>query len=62
MSEIQGTPSGTIWIAAAIIRNEKDQMLLVRKRGTEAFMQAGGTPLAALTRDHVLPLAHRLLK
>lgn len=32
----------TIRIAAAIIRDEAGRFLLVRKRGTQAFMQPGG--------------------
>jgi len=46
-----------IRIAAAIIRDERGRHLLVRKRGTLAFMQAGGklapgeAPLAALVRE-----------
>ena len=31
-----------ITVAAAIILNEKNQLLLVRKQNTEAFMQVGG--------------------
>jgi 8-oxo-dGTP diphosphatase len=46
-----------IRIAAAVILNESGRTLLVRKRGTRAFMQAGGkiepdeTPLDALRRE-----------
>lgn len=46
-----------IHIAAAVIRDSTDRLLLVRKRGTRAFMQAGGkiefgeTPVAALMRE-----------
>ncbi len=32
----------TITVAAAIIQNEQNQLLLVRKRDTEFFMQVGG--------------------
>ena len=52
MSEVK-----TIHIAAAIIRDEEGRLLLVRKRGTQAFMQAGGkieageAPVAALVRE-----------
>jgi 8-oxo-dGTP diphosphatase len=48
---------GTIRIAAAVVVNAQGQTLLVRKRGTDAFMQAGGklsgdeTPVAALERE-----------
>lgn len=46
-----------IHIAAAIILNSQHQMLLVRKKNTQHFMQAGGkievgeTPLQALIRE-----------
>jgi 8-oxo-dGTP diphosphatase len=46
-----------IRIAAAIIFNEAGHVLVVRKRGTQFFMQPGGkiepdeTPLAALARE-----------
>ena len=32
----------TITVAAAIILNEQNQLLLVRKQNTQAFMQVGG--------------------
>ena len=44
-------------IAAAVLRDGEGRFLLVRKRGTTAFMQAGGkieageAPLAALRRE-----------
>lgn len=47
----------TIRIAAAIIIDEQDRMLLVRKRGTHFFMQPGGkiesseSPITALMRE-----------
>ena len=47
----------TIRIAVALIINERDEMLTVRKRGAEVFMQPGGkidageTPLEALIRE-----------
>lgn len=47
----------TIYIVAAVILNQHHELLLVRKRGTTAFMQAGGkieaneTPLLALQRE-----------
>ena len=34
--------SGTIEIVAALIRDRAGRVLLVRKRGTTAFMQPGG--------------------
>lgn len=46
-----------IRIAAAVIVNDRGEMLMVRKRDTDAFMQPGGkidgdeTPLAALLRE-----------
>jgi 8-oxo-dGTP diphosphatase len=40
------TVQGTIEIVAALIRDEAGRVLLVRKRGTTAFMQPGGK------RDH----------
>jgi 8-oxo-dGTP diphosphatase len=36
------TETGTIRIVAALIRDEAGRVLLVRKRGTTAFMQPGG--------------------
>jgi 8-oxo-dGTP diphosphatase len=36
------TAQGTIEIVAALIRDEAGRVLLVRKRGTTAFMQPGG--------------------
>ncbi|WP_319022988.1 NUDIX domain-containing protein [Mesorhizobium sp. B2-8-5] len=47
----------TIRIAAAVIRDDDARLLLVRKRGTSAFMQAGGKiepdelPAAALAGE-----------
>jgi len=47
----------TIWIAAALIENGGGRLLLVRKAGSEWFMQAGGkiedgeSPLTALRRE-----------
>ncbi|WP_218777473.1 NUDIX domain-containing protein [Acetobacter orientalis] len=44
-------------LATALIVNTRKQVLLVRKKGTTAFMQAGGkiapqeTPLEALIRE-----------
>ena len=54
-----------IIIAAALIRDGDGRLLLVRKRGTFAFMQAGGkiepgeTPLEALVRELEEELAYR---
>jgi NUDIX domain len=49
--------SAPIRIAAAVIRDRRGRLLLVRKRGTSAFMQPGGKidatepALAALARE-----------
>ena len=48
---------GTIGVVAALIRDDAGRVLLVRKRGTSAFMQPGGKrdpgedDIAALTRE-----------
>jgi 8-oxo-dGTP diphosphatase len=42
MTTFRCEPERIVRIAAAIIVDERGQTLLVRKRGTEAFMQAGG--------------------
>jgi 8-oxo-dGTP diphosphatase len=36
------TPAGVIVIVAAVIEDDSGRLLLVRKRGTDRFMQAGG--------------------
>jgi 8-oxo-dGTP diphosphatase len=52
-----GARMSTIRIAAALLVGRDDRLLLVRKRGTRAFMQPGGKiepdeqPLAALVRE-----------
>jgi 8-oxo-dGTP diphosphatase len=49
--------AGTIKIVAALIRDDAGRVLLVRKRGTDAFMQPGGKrdpgedDIAALSRE-----------
>jgi 8-oxo-dGTP diphosphatase len=49
--------TGTIKVVAALIRDDAGRVLLVRKRGTTAFMQPGGKrdlgedDLAALARE-----------
>ncbi|WP_439271211.1 NUDIX hydrolase [Pseudochrobactrum sp. HB0163] len=54
---VQSQSSKTIHIAAAILMAPDERILLVRKAGTSAFMQAGGkieageTPVAALQRE-----------
>lgn len=56
-------PAGTIVIVAAVIVDDAGRMLLVRKRGTERFMQAGGkidageSPAQALVRELAEELA-----
>jgi 8-oxo-dGTP diphosphatase len=51
------TDDGTIKVVAALIRDEEGRVLLVRKRGTSAFMQPGGKrdfgedDIAALSRE-----------
>ena len=56
-SVLKATPSKRIHIAAAILMAPDNRILLVRKAGTSAFMQAGGkiengeTPVAALQRE-----------
>ena len=65
---------GTIEIVAALIRDEAGRVLLVRKRGTTAFMQPGGKrdcgedDVAALAREideelgcHLVPASIRSL-
>ncbi|HWD13368.1 NUDIX domain-containing protein [Pseudochrobactrum sp. sp1633] len=53
----QTSSSNRIRIAAAILTGPDNRILLVRKAGTSAFMQAGGkietgeTPVAALQRE-----------
>lgn len=42
MAEISMSNNKEIHIAAAIITDEQDRLLLVRKRGTRYFMQPGG--------------------
>jgi len=57
MSTFPTQPSGLIRIAAALLLNAEGQTLLVRKRGTTAFMQPGGKieahelPVHALARE-----------
>jgi 8-oxo-dGTP diphosphatase len=49
--------AGTIKVVAALIRDDAGRVLLVRKRGTAAFMQPGGkrdvgeNDIAALSRE-----------
>ncbi|MDX8530111.1 NUDIX domain-containing protein [Mesorhizobium sp. VK25A] len=56
-SHSRTTRARTIRIAAAVIRDDGGRLLLVRKRGTSTFMQAGGKiepgelPAVALARE-----------
>src|SRR5947207_13747538 len=58
---------GTIKIVAALIRDDAGRVLLVRKRGTTAFMQPGGKrdpgedDVAALSREIAEELGCRVL-
>jgi 8-oxo-dGTP diphosphatase len=60
--------AGTIEIVAALIRDDAGRVLLVRKRGTTAFMQPGGKrnsgedDIAALTREIGEELDCRLIR
>lgn len=51
------TTVGVVRVVAALITDPDGRLLLVRKRGTDRFMQAGGkpeageTPVAALIRE-----------
>ncbi|KAA8998121.1 NUDIX domain-containing protein [Affinibrenneria salicis] len=57
MTRSAQTGATTLHLAAAIIVNDNEEMLLVRKRNTLAFMQPGGkidrgeTPTEALLRE-----------
>ncbi|WP_419903986.1 NUDIX hydrolase [Kiloniella sp.] len=58
----------TIRIAAAVISNDQGKVLLVRKRGTSFFMQAGGKieqgedPLIALGRELQEELSFKIVE
>jgi 8-oxo-dGTP diphosphatase len=52
------TQTPTISVVAALIRDEAGRVLLVRKRGTTAFMQPGGKPDAG--EDDVSALAREI--
>jgi 8-oxo-dGTP diphosphatase len=62
------TASGTIEIVAALIRDQAGPVLLVRKRGTTAFMQPGGKrdagedDITALAREIDEELGCRLVR
>jgi 8-oxo-dGTP diphosphatase len=60
--------TGTIKIVAALIRDDAGRVLLVRKRGTSAFMQPGGKrdpgedDVAALSREIAEELGCRVVR
>jgi 8-oxo-dGTP diphosphatase len=60
--------AGTIAVVAALIRDNAGRVLLVRKRGTTAFMQPGGKrdpgedDIAALTREIAEELGARVVR
>ena len=60
--------TGTIRVVAALIRDEAGRVLLVRKRGTTAFMQPGGKrdpgedDVAALAREIAEELGCRMVR
>jgi len=60
--------TATIKVVAALIRDDAGQVLLVRKRGTTAFMQPGGKrdpgedDIAALAREIAEELGCRLVR
>lgn len=60
--------NGTIKIVAALIRDDAGRVLLVRKRGTTAFMQPGGKrdpgedDTAALSREIAEELGCRVIR
>lgn len=66
ISRCEGAAGTRIRIVAAVVMNVAGETLLVRKRGTSAFMQPGGkracgeTDLAALERELAEELACRL--
>src|ERR1700730_3237203 len=59
---------GIISVVAALIRDNDGRVLLVRKRGTAAFMQPGGkrdageSDVAALSREMVEELGCRVIE
>ena len=48
------TSARSIRVSAAVIVNDHEEILLVRKAGTTAFMQPGGKPEAGETPDTTL--------
>jgi len=62
------TDTGTIKVVAALISDDAGRVLLVRKRGTTAFMQPGGKrdagedDIAALSREIVEELGCSLVR
>ncbi|HKP06606.1 MAG TPA: NUDIX domain-containing protein [Microbacterium sp.] len=48
------TAARSIHVSAAVILNDRDELLLVRKAGTTAFMQPGGKPEPGETPSETL--------
>lgn len=48
------TEARSIHVSAAVIRNDREELLLVRKAGTTAFMQPGGKPEPGETPSETL--------
>ncbi|MDW4572957.1 NUDIX domain-containing protein [Microbacterium sp. M3] len=53
-SDAAPTRSRSIHVSAAVILNQHDELLLVRKAGTTAFMQPGGKPEPGETPSETL--------
>lgn len=53
-SNAAATTPRSIHVSAAVIVNDRDELLLVRKAGTTAFMQPGGKPEAGETPSETL--------
>lgn len=54
LSNAPSTQARSIHVSAAVIVNDRDELLLVRKAGTTAFMQPGGKPEPGETPDQTL--------
>ncbi|MFE5410545.1 NUDIX domain-containing protein [Microbacterium sp. NPDC056569] len=53
-SDAAPTSTRSIRVSAAVILNDRDELLLVRKAGTTAFMQPGGKPEVGESPDQTL--------
>lgn len=53
-SNAPSTQARSIHVSAAVIVNDRDELLLVRKAGTTSFMQPGGKPEPGETPDQTL--------